>query len=223
MQGGPGKRGGPLATIRTHGTEATGMLVWQTEVERPQELKHNEAGVSTWTLVHSRVLVECSISARKLYPPTRSHLQPEGLTRTSYEVPPTAWRYQMHKEKLLSPHITAHVYECRKPRNPILEIDGSNASLIKERIPERQASVFRTPLFHQICRLFIYTLRTDRTWRNERKAQHHTEIQGHPRVKAQIAIPFMSLLCFPHWQRHLLCKGTETSEEMGIPAVLQGA
>ena len=27
MQGGPGKRGGPLATIRTHGTEATGMLV----------------------------------------------------------------------------------------------------------------------------------------------------------------------------------------------------
>ena len=52
----------------------------------------------------------------------------------------------MHKEKLLSPHITAHVYECRKPRNPILEIDGSNASLIKERIPERQDSVSRTPL-----------------------------------------------------------------------------
>ena len=78
MQGGPGKRGGPLATIRTHGTEATGMLVWQTEVERPQELKHNEAGVSTWPLVHSWVLVEQSISVRKLHPSMRSHIYPES-------------------------------------------------------------------------------------------------------------------------------------------------
>ena len=107
MGGGPGKEGSPLASIGTYRTEVTGMLVGQAEAERSQALKQNEAGVGTWPLVHSQVLVEQSISARKLYPPTRSHLQPEGT--------------RCHKEKLLSPHFNAHVYKCRKPRNPILE------------------------------------------------------------------------------------------------------
>ena len=65
-----------------------------------------EAGVSTWPLVHSQVL-EQSISARKLYLPTRSHLQPEGTG--------------CYKEKLLLPHVTVRVYKCRKPGLPILE------------------------------------------------------------------------------------------------------
>ena len=94
---GPGKEGGPLASIGTYRTEGTGILVCQTEAECPQELKPNEADDSTWLLVHSQVLGEQSISTRKLYPHMRSHLQLKGT--------------RCHEEKLLSPHITAHVYK----------------------------------------------------------------------------------------------------------------